>query len=80
MYLKLMGPENAPDEDSRKIFTAHGDVKSVRFARKKDAATVLVHFDNYDCEEFILEGNAYLMNDAGKTIASFGVSPIPAPA
>lgn len=90
MYLKMMSAENAPDGDSRKTFRILSDVLSVEFTRllsDKEAkkpenrlvanqgpkASVL--FRTGPGETFWPEGNCYLMNDAGDTIASFGVAP-----
>lgn len=82
MYLKLMSGEDAPDSDSRKSFTIHSGVLSCDFGRNgpQGQATAYVVFERGDPETFTLEGNAYLMNEAGKTIGQFGPMPIPSPA
>jgi len=78
LVLKLMSGENGPDEDARKGFTLHSGVKTVTFKRAADGtplASVLFE-DHPEFEEWVLEGNAYVMNQAGKTVASFGAAPL----
>jgi hypothetical protein len=90
MYLKVMSGEDIPDGDSRKTFTIHADVLTAKFDRavlpadvKKpenrlianQAPRVVVFFKNGPGETFWPEGNCYLMNDDGETIAQFGVHP-----
>jgi hypothetical protein len=90
MYLKIMSAENAPDGDSRKTFRIIADVLSVEFTRElsaKEAAKpenrlisnrspkATAMFRAGPAETFWPEGNCYLMNEAGDTIASFGVAP-----
>lgn len=78
MLLKIMGAEDAPDSDSRKTFQLHGNVVSVDFVRKQGAAFADCVFEDGAQEEFPLPGNAYVMNDAGNTVATFGSASIPA--
>ena len=90
MYLKIMSGEDAPDGDTRKTFRIMADVLSVEFSRELSAAEAKkpenrlianqgpmakVLFRSGPGETFWPEGNCYLMNDAGETIASFGVAP-----
>jgi hypothetical protein len=91
MYLKIMSGEDAPDGDSRKCFRLIDDVLDVEFGRlitpageklpanrliANQGPTVKVFLKNGTPAETVhLEGNAYLMNEAGETIASFGVCP-----
>lgn len=78
MFLKIMGGEDAPDSDTRKTFQLLDKVASAAFVREGDKAKVAVMFDNGDQEEFPCDGNAYLMNEAGDTVARFGAAQIPA--
>ena len=78
MLLKIMSPENAADDDSRKTFRLYGGVKSVEFERESaeelglaNAFAHIVYDDDRMSESIIVNGNAYVMNDAGKTVASF---------
>lgn len=90
MYLKIMDNDGAPDGDSRKTFAIFDKVAKVKFGRKLDdeeakkpehrlvanhAPFADVTFDDMNTEKFWIEGNCYLMNEAGVTIASFGVAP-----
>jgi hypothetical protein len=78
MYLKIMSGENCADSDSRKTFRLLDDVIAVRFDRndnQPDRPSVTITFGKGPGETYWPEGNCYLMNDNGKTIASFGVAP-----
>lgn len=76
MFLKMMSGENAPDGDSRKAFRLLDDVTAVDFRRDEDEkATVTITFRQGPGETFSPNGNCYLLNDAGDTVASFGVAP-----
>ena len=82
MHLKIMDAENAPDNDSRKTYRLLADVIAVKFSRISSAdegpevgAFVCVTFQNGACERFGVPGNAYLMNENGKTISSWGSAP-----
>jgi hypothetical protein len=78
MLLKIMSAENIPDDDSRKLFMLHSNVASVEFGRWENKPTACVHYlDGTTNETVPLAGNAYLMNDAGKTVASFGAGEHP---
>lgn len=74
MYLKLMSDDHAADSDSRKRFILHDGVISVEFDRDGEGGAAVAHvvFERGEPETFTLEGNAYVMNESGKTIASFG--------
>lgn len=77
MFLKIMsGDEKLADCDSRKTFQLFDKVTCVTFNRAPDGepprARIVFEGDD-DIEDFPVPGNAYLMNDQGKTIASFGV-------
>jgi hypothetical protein len=91
MYLKIMSGENAPDRDPRKTFRLLSGVSSVNFTRTiaprdvtkpenrlvaNQGAKIEVTFEDAAGETFWPEGNCYLMNDAGVTVATFGVAPI----
>ena len=76
MYLKIMNcRDDAPDNDSRATFVLHDHVVTAEFEREGGRAFVQVLFDDGDKERFPVPGNAYLMNDQGKTVASFGGHP-----
>jgi hypothetical protein len=82
MYIKIMDAENAPDNDSRKTYRLLADVISVKFSRisgvdqgPEVGAFVFVTFKVGVCERFDVPGNAYLMNENGKTISSWGSAP-----
>ena len=76
MFLKMMSGENAPDGDSRKTFRILDDVTAVDFRRDPDGkAMAAVTFRQGPGETFSPGGNCYLLNDAGDTVASFGVAP-----
>jgi hypothetical protein len=75
MLLKLMSNENKADVDTSKGCTIISNVKSVNYHidDKVDSKSMLMTIILTDdsAQEFILQGNAYLMNDNGKTIQSF---------
>ena len=76
MFLKMMSAENAPDGDSRKTFRLLDDVAAVDFRRDPDGkAVAAVTFRQGPGEYYSPGGNCYLLNDAGDTVASFGVAP-----
>ena len=79
MYLKLMSSENASDSDSRKQHRILSNIDLIDFNREPDGkAFATVKFtDSDEMERFNLDGNAYVMNDDGETISSFGPHPIP---
>jgi hypothetical protein len=73
-FIKLMSNENLDDADHNKGFQliSLGDGSRVEF--KKNAGgfdAVVVHNPQHsDAEEILLVGNAYVLSNAGKTIAS----------
>ncbi len=77
MFLKIMNcGDNAPDEDSRATFTLHDHVATASFSREGGKAFVCATFeDGSDPERFEVPGNAYMMNQAGDTVAHFGAHP-----
>lgn len=81
MIVKCMSNDNAPDDDSRKTYSLYSDVKHVEFVRKDgepDCAIAVVDFNDGESRELYCYGNVYVMNDAGKTVSSFGVAAVPA--
>lgn len=82
MFVKLMSDENAPDQDSRKEFRLLADVTAVIFKRRVEAPVeddtphAIVIFKDMTVESYPLVGNAYILNDEGKTIEKFGVAPL----
>ncbi len=82
MFVKLMSSENAPDQDSRKEFRLLADVIAVIFKRRVEAPEpddtphAIITFKDLSVESFPLVGNAYVLNDEGKTIEKFGVAPL----
>lgn len=91
MYLKIMGPEDCPDSDTRKTYRLLEGVTACLFYRKVDQASAVlkeeweegidakvnVVFTDDEEMTFDLVGNAYVMNESGKTISSFGCAPAP---
>lgn len=88
LIVKIMGAENAPDDDPRKTFQLHTGVIATAFLRHSEnepdapASVVLTFEPRAPVNEpttgtFPVHGNVYVMNEAGKTIASFGAAPIP---
>lgn len=84
MFIKLMSCDDAPDHDTRKRYRLLADVVAVDFQRvatgTEDGGSyprALVTFGDGKSESFFMEGNAYVMNDAGLTISSFGHAYIP---
>jgi hypothetical protein len=77
-YVKMMGDENLPDEDVYKAYTlftlADGD--SIEFINANGTKGQLDYFcisrQNGKTEKLYLTGNVYIMNAAGKTIATHG--------
>lgn len=74
MFVKIMSGEDAPDCDARKTYSLFDNVTAVDFTRNiqtKKAEARMVFTDG-DPEIVPVEGNAYVMNEAGDTIACFG--------
>lgn len=79
MFLKIMGPEDMADANSGKTFHILADVTAVEFRRGSkadgdefDGAQAVVWRTGHGCEFHPIHGNAYVLNDDGKTIESFG--------
>jgi hypothetical protein len=79
MLVKFMSGEGAADDDSRKQFRVFSSVKSVEFIRSDNGSFARMEFEHGVEMEYHLSGNAYVMNDAGKTVSSFGIAQLPAP-
>lgn len=73
MYMKLMGPEDCPDSDTRKTFRLIQQVLDVSFERHDDGKCY-ASYRIEDGDHFTVPatGNVYVLNDQGKTVASFG--------
>lgn len=77
MLLKMMGGWAIPDHDTRQTFRMVARVSAVHFERLRApdeaiwSAEAMVTFENGEVERFRLNGNAYLMNNEGKTVATF---------
>ena len=74
MYLKVMSNENLPDQHYAKLFVIR-ECKEVSFYRNEvgnPCAWV-------DGDSIGLQGNAYILNAAGKTIDSFSCNAATAP-
>ncbi len=81
LIVKMMGGEDCPDEDARKTFSLKSGVFDVIFTRNDGIPTIEL---NYGPPEYLIEsygvfGNVYVMNENGKTVASFGCAPIADP-
>jgi antitoxin component of RelBE/YafQ-DinJ toxin-antitoxin module len=79
LTLKMMSGENIPDDDSRKTFMLLAEVLSVGFSRRpggicKANVSFRTPAGTSMSESIVLDGNCYVMNDAGKTISSFGIA------
>lgn len=77
LIVKIMSDENLADDDSRKSFELFTDVKNVEFHRRPGAPIAAMIFSAGSVlgGEYPMLGNAYVMNENGKTVASFGVAP-----
>lgn len=72
LIVKIMSGEDLADSDTRKAHTLLVDVKSVDFVRRGGALAVVTFNDLDEPVEYALDGNVYVMNEAGKTVSSFG--------
>lgn len=73
MYIKIMTDQNGvPDSDSRATFRLL-EGADVEFTRDPANALCMVRVDEYWYD--MDGGNAYVMNEAGKTVAHFGACP-----
>jgi len=78
MLVKFMSDENAADEDSRKTFRLLSGVKVCEFVRSVETGAVAcLTMDDGSYHEEHLRGNAYVMNESGKTVSSFGAADLP---
>lgn len=80
MILKLMSEENLSDDDMAKSCSIIDYVNEVNYRSTGTGEMALdVQYTKANreatTETFILRANAYLMNDAGKTIQSFASHP-----
>jgi len=82
LIVKIMSAENAPDADPCKGHILAADVRHVVFDRDTAGrawAAIWRPGDSLDeaaPERFAVTGNAYVMNEAGRTISSFaGMTP-----
>ena len=90
MILKMMSAENLSDSSAGKSCAIVSDVREVRYVRTgpldktgqpceaKLHVTYETALRELLQETFTLEGNAYLMNDQGKTVSAFYASTAPA--
>lgn len=89
MFLKIMTSEDIPDDDPRKCFALIAGVQSVLFYRPTDEAKKEVERQTGDnnclaiahinqgldgARRMAVYGNAYLLNEMGDLITSFGVA------
>jgi len=72
MFLKIMSGEPEADSDSRKAFKLFDNVESAQFSRDGTGSHVEVLFSDGDTEIFPCDGNVYLMNSGGETVAKYG--------
>ncbi len=78
MLVKIMGPEDAPDADTRKSFILFDNVAMVSFLRHQDGTAVAqIDQPDHPIESFEIVGNAYVLNSDGEEIVAFGAAPIP---
>lgn len=77
MYLKIMDANSASDAESRKTYLMLADVISVKFSRALGAGpapemetVAFVRLKSGELQTHHVPGDAYLMNDDGKTISS----------
>jgi hypothetical protein len=75
MFLKLMGGEDVADIQAGKTFRMI-ECREVQFQRGADGGLGWALIDGADT--IPLEGNAYILNSAGKTVDSFRPNARPA--
>lgn len=91
LIVKIMGAEDAPDQDTRKTYRLMADILDVNFTREEDGQAYLsvmyplgndsvgdLSSPHLETEKFAVFGNVYVMNENGKTISQFGCARIPA--
>ena len=84
LIVKIMSAEDTADSDTRKTHRLFAGVDDVEFGRQGPDEPPVVHlrfkpeFRDAEAEvlTIALAGNVYVMNEAGKTISSFGCAPI----
>lgn len=69
MYLKIMSEENLPDQSGDKAYTI---IEATRIVFQRGAGNGWACADG---DMIALTGNAYILNERGKTIDSFSFSP-----
>lgn len=79
LIVKTMSREDCADDDTRKAFSLNTGVLKVEFGREVDNRPIAYMWYDGDMqpEKFYPAGNVYVMNEAGRTIASFGYEPPP---
>ena len=84
MILKLMSPEDKPDDNPSKGCRIVCDVVETHYYLHEESGKMRLdvhytqpHQGGMKFETFVLDGNAYLMNEQGKTINSFAATPHP---
>jgi len=81
MLLKLMSSENKPDDSMSKGCTIIDKIRDVTYFKETKTNEMCLRVTYSEplrelCSElFVLKGNAYLMNDSGKTIQSYACDP-----
>lgn len=73
LFLKLMSEENKPDSNTSKKFNLLC-VDNVHFERNDNGKPFAVIYVGEDKFSYELKGNAYVLSQYGKTIASFAYS------
>lgn len=76
-FLKIMSGENKPDHDPYKGFELHvlGAGSKVQFKRNEQLLDVAVISNpDHGTEEYLLTGNAYVLSESGKSVASHGTN------
>jgi hypothetical protein len=77
-FLKVMSGEPLADNDPFKGFKAIslGDGSSVEFKKNEEGFDVAVVSNplHADDQTFLLDGNAYVLSNSGKTVASHGTN------
>jgi hypothetical protein len=81
MLLKLMSSENKPDDSTSKGCTIIDKVRDITYFKNEPTNEMCLRVTYSEplreliTELFTLSGNAYLMNDSGKTIQSYACHP-----
>lgn len=73
MYLKMMGPEDLPDSDTRKSYRLVQQVVDARTERHEDGKAFISYtIESGEMFTVPVSGNVYILNDQGKTVSTFG--------